>query len=482
MSKNSLFLISLFTPILLTGQNLVVNSFLLFNTTSCTWTSSIGTLYLMSIDSCKQSTTFDPLAFGYYDVPKPKYGSGIVGIKPRHDGQAFVTDSRVFSCPQLSQSLDSGETYVVEFQFRPWHRNTYHPVHLGTVISDSLMPGMVGGSFQWTNSHTPDTELNQPLTDTANWTRYLQSFVADGDTSRRLVIGGFHSDTEPQIPNQVAQSSNAYHLGLSPIIWICAPQLYKASDTLFSVSLGRDTTLCFGESLNLSAVYDSGFKLLDTAQAWRWSTGSIQPSITVTSPGTYWVEYIVNGRFKARDQIEVSFIEPTPTDLGLGDTVTMCFDQALTLSPDAVTQGRYLWSTGDTSSALRVRDPGTYWVTASNSCYQVRDTVVVREVPCEQEFWIPNAFSPNQDGRNEVFRFENVPSPITLMVFDRWGQMVYFSDDYQHDWDGRDLSGTPLEAGVYTYKIQYRYFAIPNPPPGTPGALKEVTGVLRIYY
>jgi len=463
------------------GQNLIQNSKLEFNAPNCTYNINLGTNEALCIDSCKQPSIADPLIFGSYNIPYPKFGSGITGIKLRNDGQTSTFLSRFFSCPQLIKSLDSGETYVVEFQFKPWIRNSYHPIHIGTVISDSLVLGIVGGGVSSSSiNYTPDTELNQPLTDTANWTRYLQSFVADGDTSRRLVIGGFHSDTEPQIPNQVAQSSYAYHLGWSPLIWICAPQLYKASDTLFSVSLGRDTTLCFGESLNLSAVYDSGFKLLDTAQAWRWSTGSTQPSITVTSPGTYWVEYVINGRFKARDQIEVSFVEPTPTDLGLGDTVTMCFDQALTLNPDAVTQGRYLWSTGDTSSALRVRDPGTYWVTASNSCYQVSDTVVVREVPCDQEFWIPNAFSPNQDGRNEVFRFENVPSPITLMVFDRWGQMVYYSADYQQDWDGRDPQGNLLAPGTYTYKIQYRYFAIPNPPAGTPGALKEVTGVIRI--
>lgn len=342
---------------------------------------------------------------------------------------------------------------------------------------------MVGGSMSWWNvNYTPDTELNQPLTDTANWTRYLQSFVADGDTSRRLVIGGFHSDTEPQIPNQVAQSSNAYHLGLSPLIWICAPQLYKATDTIFSVSLGPDTTICLGQSVNLAAVYDSGFKLLDTAQTWLWSTGSTQPTISVSSPGTYWVEYRINGRFKARDEIVVSVLGAPPTDLGLPETLNMCEDQPEILSADVLPEATYRWSTGDSLPTLRVSNPGSYWVTATTPCYEVTDSVRVQSVPCDRPFWIPNAFTPNQNGSNETFRFENVPSPITLMVYNRWGQMVYFSDDYQHDWDGRDLSGTPLEAGVYTYKIQYRYFAIPNPPPGTPGALKEVTGVLRIYY
>lgn len=461
------------------GQNIVLNYNLKFDS-NCIPTSELGTYHTFCIDSCKQSSTIDPFAYGVYSVPFPKYGSGVVGVKTRYDGQVPFADFRIYSSPQLTNSLDSGSTYVVEFQYRPWHRNPYHPIHIGTVISDSLEFGLVGGSFSWSNHYTPDTELNQPLTDTANWTRYLQSFVADGDTSRRLVIGGFHSDTEPQIPNQVAQSSYAYNLGLSPIIWICAPQLYKATDTLFSVSLGPDTTICLGESVNLAAVYDSGFKLLDTAQTWLWSTGSTQPTISVSSPGTYWVEYRINGRFKARDEIVVTVLGAPPADLGLPSTLNMCEDQPEILSADVLPEATYRWSTGDSLPTLRVSNPGSYWVTATTPCYEVTDSVRVQSVPCDRPFWIPNAFTPNQNGSNETFRFENVPSPITLMVFDRWGQMVYFSDDYQHDWDGRDLSGTPLEAGVYTYKIQYRYFAIPNPPPGTPGALKELSGTVRI--
>jgi gliding motility-associated-like protein len=101
-------------------------------------------------------------------------------------------------------------------------------------------------------------------------------------------------------------------------------------------------------------------------------------------------------------------------------------------------------------------------------------------IPCNRPFWIPNTFSPNGDGENDFFRFENVPEPITLLVFNRWGQLVYQSEDYQNDWDGTDINGNALPEGVYTYKIQYRHFAIPNPPPGLPGALKEVLGQFRI--
>ncbi|MEY3928148.1 MAG: hypothetical protein RJA97_1155, partial [Bacteroidota bacterium] len=196
-----------FTIQVLIGQNLILNPRMEFDG-QCSLNYNLGSFVATSIDSCKVTIPGDPLVYGSYNVPYPKHSSGIVGVKPKFDGTNTTIIQRAFFCPQFSTSLDSGLTYVVEFLYRPWYRNTHHPIHIGTLISDNLGSIRVGGTFIWSNSHTPDTELNQPLTDTANWTRYLQSFVADGDTSRRLVIGGFHPDTEPQIPNQVAQSSN----------------------------------------------------------------------------------------------------------------------------------------------------------------------------------------------------------------------------------------------------------------------------------
>jgi gliding motility-associated-like protein len=61
---------------------------------------------------------------------------------------------------------------------------------------------------------------------------------------------------------------------------------------------------------------------------------------------------------------------------------------------------------------------------------------------------IPNIFTPNGDGVNEVFFIRNKPDATEVIVSNRWGKQVYASKNYQNDWDGGDIAD-----GVYYYRI-----------------------------
>lgn len=61
---------------------------------------------------------------------------------------------------------------------------------------------------------------------------------------------------------------------------------------------------------------------------------------------------------------------------------------------------------------------------------------------------IPNIFTPNGDGVNEVFFIRNKPDATELIITNRWGKEVLHSKDYQNDWNGGDVSD-----GVYYYVI-----------------------------
>ena len=63
------------------GQNLIQNSKLEFNAPNCTYNINLGTNEALCIDSCKQPSIADPLIFGSYNIPYPKFGSGITGVR-----------------------------------------------------------------------------------------------------------------------------------------------------------------------------------------------------------------------------------------------------------------------------------------------------------------------------------------------------------------------------------------------------------------
>jgi gliding motility-associated-like protein len=90
----------------------------------------------------------------------------------------------------------------------------------------------------------------------------------------------------------------------------------------------------------------------------------------------------------------------------------------------------------------------------SQGCFEMASTTVGLEEP-DIEF--PNAFTPNGDGENERFR-PRVVGPANLdelLVFNRWGQVVYQGND-PDGWDGR-FKGEPAPPEVYVYLATFRF-------------------------
>ncbi|HYG16860.1 MAG TPA: PKD domain-containing protein [Bacteroidia bacterium] len=103
------------------------------------------------------------------------------------------------------------------------------------------------------------------------------------------------------------------------------------------------------------------------------------------------------------------------------------------------------------------RDTGLYKVqlSVSNSdgCFSSYDTVII--VVPDIDIYIPNAFSPNKDINNPVFRIEGsyFYREFELQVFDRWGQRMFYSKDPETGWDGTH-DGKMAPDGIYVYQIR----------------------------
>lgn len=92
-----------------------------------------------------------------------------------------------------------------------------------------------------------------------------------------------------------------------------------------------------------------------------------------------------------------------------------------------------------------------YYLIDDVMVYKASDTIKKQPEPI-----LPNVFSPNQDGINEVYAIENLPEGSTLEVFNRWGSLVFKQAPYQNNWPGNAPNGNPLADGVYFAILSYQ--------------------------
>jgi gliding motility-associated-like protein len=100
-----------------------------------------------------------------------------------------------------------------------------------------------------------------------------------------------------------------------------------------------------------------------------------------------------------------------------------------------------------------------YSVTATNEYGCVASDEVTVSVVVRNAIIIPNAFSPNEDGTNDIFLpfiTSGTPKTFALFVYDRWGNRVYETTDIANGWDGT-YKGFNCEVGVYVYYVAVTY-------------------------
>jgi len=209
--------------------------------------------------------------------------------------------------------------------------------------------------------------------------------------------------------------------------------------------LGRDTFLCSGASIDL----DPGSDTLN----YQWSDGSRSSSRTVSAPGRY-ILTVSDGSCSTSDTIDVTQLNPPSFDLGL-DT-TLCGGQSITLyfSAESAT---YTWNDGyPTQSGQRtITESGYYEVTVSNACGSITDDVTIDILPFACEIFVPNAFSPNGDKLNDIFRPSGFFEFTDMTIFNEYGEILFFTDKEETGWDG-NYQDEPVQSGIYYFHIRYQ--------------------------
>lgn len=142
----------------------------------------------------------------------------------------------------------------------------------------------------------------------------------------------------------------------------------------------------------------------------------------------------------------------------------------ITFSDASTGAGSFFWSFGDINNSSSTQqnpmfsypDSGFYQVThiVSNS-YGCSDTTSdIIHINGIQTLYAPNAFTPNHDGLNDVFNVKGMnldPNDFQLLVYDRWGNLIFTTNDLNAGWDGHANGGDEIaQIDVYVWKVRGR--------------------------
>lgn len=264
------------------------------------------------------------------------------------------------------------------------------------------------------------------------------------------------------------------------------------------VNLGPDIVKCDDLSITLNA--GAGHS------SYLWSNGATTPTILVTDSGSYSVTIntvcgttssdtivIRLGKADSTNLSEVIcegdvfqfgnqtlhttgfYIFETTTQTGcdsivtlnlevqekplfnLGPDTTIC-DGASLLLTVSIPQTTITWQNGSIVPSQTIAEPGVYFATAINDCGTAVDTIEVQFENCAPcGLFVPNAFTPNQDGVNDmftpVFTCEEV-KPYLFRVYNRWNELLFESFDPTIGWDG-NYQGKKQPKDTYVYYVEY---------------------------
>lgn len=191
-------------------------------------------------------------------------------------------------------------------------------------------------------------------------------------------------------------------------------------------------------------------------------SSSASPVVCYNAPGTYSVALITGNPYGSDTLVAGNYIHvaDTPSVRAYGDTLLSLGQSA----PVRVTgnAGSYSWSPNNgtlacascTNTIAQPTVTTLYIVTGSNSPYcKATDTVLVKVDFVCGDFFVPNAFSPNNDGLNDELNVHGFCiATFKLRIFNRWGELVFETSDKRLGWNG-SYRGQAMDAGVFVYTV-----------------------------
>ncbi|MFN5345877.1 MAG: gliding motility-associated C-terminal domain-containing protein [Bacteroidota bacterium] len=189
----------------------------------------------------------------------------------------------------------------------------------------------------------------------------------------------------------------------------------------------------------------------------KWlPSGSTGSSIDSLFPGQYFVTILgATGLCETTKPFTIGVGPDADPKVNIGGLIKICPGDAVKLN--AGNFNKYSWNTGDTTSFIVVSDSGFYSVLVENASGCTASDSAQIVVGCGNNLWFPSAFTPDEDGVNDLFLgYGNDVNEYQLIIFNRMGQVVFETKDVSKGWDGM-VEGVPSQIGVYGYTVRYKF-------------------------
>ena len=229
----------------------------------------------------------------------------------------------------------------------------------------------------------------------------------------------------------------------------CAPQLVDINNLSFPIDSTYDILWQLGDGNTSTAV--SPRHLYE-------NPGTYNVSVDITSPIGCMTDAAWDGLIRIR---------PTPVaDFTCEPPSVTSFDSEVRFTAQSIDAAFWDWTFGEKGFSFEQNPVYVFPDTGLQTVIQIvehpegcRDTMfkVIDVVP-EYRYFLPNAFTPNSDGKNEIFLgkgfFENIGT-FRMIILNRWGELIFESRDPNLGWNGRKYNtGEPSPGGVYVYQVR----------------------------
>ncbi len=300
--------------------------------------------------------------------------------------------------------------------------------------------------------------------------------ICNGDITPLLVTG---ADTYIWSPSNSLDDANIANPNANPdttqtyIVIATDTNMCVNSDTVtinvFRINTIPDTALCLGDSVQLDVFGSPGTvynwtpntELSDNTIANPWAT----PSATTT----YTVSVADNAGCNDQAEVIVSILT-IPTTSFTYEVEPACEGVYIELTNTSTDADSYVWTFNNDSTTTEehpsvIFDYGSEYLIALegtnlNGCFSGSTALDLADSFDEYySIRIPNVFTPNGDGDNDIFSVEipgKLASCLDLNIYNRWGQLIYKSYGNVVSWDGHTPDGTKVPDGSYFYTIEIK--------------------------